>query len=273
MQSSVSQLEATQARSRVEGLTAEECCAMPGTDLQSDSPRNSTRSSRRNNLARGSRGRRVPRQERSILLVDCIRIAACEILEKDGPNALTTNNIAIRAGVSIGSLYQYFANKEEILEEVFREQADRSFEDSRQWADWVRTLPLRNVIRLLVERAIRRHREFLSFHPEFYGRHHDELPVGLRVMEEANGTDGEPYAVAWLREVFEARRDELRVPDPRLASIALAHGVSAMLHGLVESEQSLLYDDSLVENLAAMVCGFLLHDECEDVQDQRRCTG
>ena len=128
---------------------------MPRTQLQSNAPEKSReRTTRRDTLAPGTTVRRIPRQERSKLLVDCIRIAAREILEKDGPNALTTNNIAIRAGVSIGSLYQYFANKEEILEEVFREQADRSFEDSRQWADWVRTLPLRNVIRLLVERQV-----------------------------------------------------------------------------------------------------------------------
>lgn len=231
--------------------------------------------SRGNGLPRATTVRRVPRQERSKLLVDCIRIAASEILEKDGPNALTTNNIAARAGVSIGSLYQYFANKEEILEEVFREQADRSFEDSRVWADWVQKLPLRDVIRLMVERAIRRHREFLSFHPEFYGRHHGELHVGLRPKNETDGIRGEPYAIAWLREVFEARRGELRVPDPRLASVALAHGVSAMLHGLVESDQSLLYDDSIVSNLAEMVCGFLLRDEPKGAKSEeeiRRCT-
>jgi AcrR family transcriptional regulator len=243
---------------------------MPRTQLQTNAREHTTP---RDGLAPGTTVRRVPRQERSKLLVDCIRIAASEILEKDGPTALTTNNIAARAGVSIGSLYQYFANKEEILEEVFREHADRSFEDSRQWADWVRTLPLRDVIRLIVERAIRRHREFLSYHPDFYGRHHDELQVGLRVMEGANGAAGEPYAVAWLREVFEIRRDELRVPDPRLAAVALAHGVSAMLHGLVETEQSLLYDDSLMENLAEMVCGFLLYDEPEEVRPRRRQTG
>lgn len=246
---------------------------MPRIDPQSNSRnisrRNTRGNSRGENLASRPSGRRIPRQERSKLLVDCIRIAASEILQKDGPSALTTNNIATRAGVSIGSLYQYFANKEEILQEVFREQADREFEDSREWADWVRTMPLRDLVRLIVERAIRQHREFLSFHPEFYGRHHEELEVNLRVIEEENGSEGEPYAVAWLREVFEARRDELRVPDPRLASVALAHGVTAMLHGLVENEQNLLYDESLVDNLAEMVCGLLLRDECGERGEQR----
>ena len=204
--------------------------------------------------------RRVPRQERSKLLVDCIRIAASEILEKHGPKALTTNNIAKRAGVSIGSLYQYFANKEEILEEVFRLQADRNFEESRQWADWVKDQPLRDIIRLLVERTVRRHRNFHSIHPDFYEKHHDNLHVGLRPRDDRHGM-GESHAVAWLGEVLEARRDELRIPSPRLASVALAHGMSGTLHGIVESDLSLLYDESLEENLTEMVCAYLLRDE------------
>lgn len=204
--------------------------------------------------------RRVPRQERSKQLVDCIRIAASEILEKDGPKALTTNNIAKRAGVSIGSLYQYFANKEEILEEVYRLQADRNFEESRQWVDWVKDQPLRDIIRLLVERAVRRHREFHAIHPEFYQQHHEDLQVGLRPRDELGGL-GESHAVAWLGEIFEARRDELRIPSPRLASVALAHGMSGTLHGIVENDLSLLYDDSLESDLTDMVCAYLLRDE------------
>lgn len=208
---------------------------------------------------RSSSMRRVPRQERSKILVDCIRIAAKDILQKKGPKALTTNNIAARAGVSIGSLYQYFANKEEILEEVFREQADQSIEDSRQWADWVKDLPPRDVIRLTVERTVRRHREFHSFHPDFYQRHHRELHVGLRSKDTAN-EEGEPYAVAWLREVFTGRTKELRVSDPRLAAITLAHGMASTLSGLVESDPTLLYDDALGAKLTEMFSGMLLRD-------------
>jgi AcrR family transcriptional regulator len=247
----------------------------PAPTLRAE-PRNSSgKSSKRNGRSRASTVRRVPRQERSRILVDCIRIAASEILEKDGPGALTTNNIAARAGVSIGSLYQYFANKEEILEEVFRAQADRSFESSREWATWVKTLPLRDVIRLLVERAVRRHREFHSFHPEFYQQHHEELHVGLRLRpsEEENEEDREPYAVAWLNQVFDEKKDELRVPNPRLASVALAYGMSATLHGLVENNLSLLYDDSLADDLTQMVCGYLLRDETEAQASVTRCTG
>lgn len=249
--------------------TADDPTKVPNSDdaAATTSTRRATKTSRskangaaKPRAAKGSATmRRVPRQERSKILVDCIRIAAKDILQKKGPKALTTNNIAARAGVSIGSLYQYFANKEEILEEVFREQADQSFEDSRQWADWVKDLPVRDVIRLIVERAVRRHREFHSFHPDFYQRHHRELHVGLRSKDAANA-EGEPHAVKWLREVFSARSNELRVSDPRIAAITLAHGMASSLSGLVETDPTLLYDDALGGKLTEMFSGMLLRD-------------
>jgi len=208
--------------------------------------------------SKAARVRRVPRQERSRILVDCIRIAAAEILKKDGPKALTTNNIAARAGVSIGSLYQYFANKEQILEEVFRERATRNLEDSREWADELRSLPIREVIHRIVERAVARHREFHSFHPEFYQQHHRELDPNLSAMENGDGTSA---AVAWLREIFELHLDELRVPDARLASVAVGHGITATLHGLIEGEHGLLYDEGITDKLTEMTCGFLLRED------------
>ena len=59
--------------------------------------------------------RKKPSQGRSKATCDAIITAAARILEDQGEGALTTNRIAERAGVSIGSLYQYFTNKEEIL--------------------------------------------------------------------------------------------------------------------------------------------------------------
>src|SRR6201992_3416629 len=65
--------------------------------------------------------RKQPKQERSARLVEAILQAAIRVLERDGAAAFTTIRVAERAGVSVGSLYQYFPNKESIL---FRLQAD-----------------------------------------------------------------------------------------------------------------------------------------------------
>ncbi|EOU9535781.1 TetR/AcrR family transcriptional regulator [Cronobacter dublinensis] len=55
--------------------------------------------------------RKLPRQARSRALVEAIIEATARIFERAGPAACTTNAVAERAGVSIGSLYQYFPNR------------------------------------------------------------------------------------------------------------------------------------------------------------------
>ena len=59
--------------------------------------------------------RRNPRQQRAESTVDALLTAASQILVRDGVERLSTTAVAERAGVSIGSLYQYFGNKEDLL--------------------------------------------------------------------------------------------------------------------------------------------------------------
>jgi AcrR family transcriptional regulator len=65
--------------------------------------------------------RKLPKQARSTRLVEAILQAAVRVLERDGAAGFTTVRVAERAGVSVGSLYQYFPNKQSIL---FRLQRD-----------------------------------------------------------------------------------------------------------------------------------------------------
>jgi len=67
-----------------------------------------------------NRPRKTAKQARSRATQEAILEAAARILETRGRDALTTNAIATRAGVSIGSLYQYFPNKEAILATLIR---------------------------------------------------------------------------------------------------------------------------------------------------------
>ncbi|QKR99492.1 TetR/AcrR family transcriptional regulator [Sphingomonas sp. CL5.1] len=65
--------------------------------------------------------RKEPIQARSNLLVEAVLDAAVQVLAKEGAQRFTTARVAERAGVSVGSLYQYFPNKAAIL---FRLQSD-----------------------------------------------------------------------------------------------------------------------------------------------------
>jgi AcrR family transcriptional regulator len=66
--------------------------------------------------------RRRPRQARSRATWEAIVEAAAQILERRGPAGFNTNEVAERAGVSIGTLYQYFADKHALLAAAARRE-------------------------------------------------------------------------------------------------------------------------------------------------------
>ena len=76
--------------------------------------------------------RKQPKQARSADLVAAILDAAVQVLIKEGAPRFTTARVAEKAGVSIGSLYQYFPNKAAIL---FRLQSDEWRQTSAMLAD------------------------------------------------------------------------------------------------------------------------------------------
>jgi AcrR family transcriptional regulator len=83
--------------------------------------------------------RKRPKQVRSTDLVAAILEAAAQVLAKEGAPRFTTARVAERAGVSVGSIYQYFPNKAAIL---FRLQSD----------EWRQTS---NLLRVILEDATR----------------------------------------------------------------------------------------------------------------------
>ncbi|MGD9921413.1 MAG: TetR family transcriptional regulator [Variibacter sp.] len=74
--------------------------------------------------------RKQPKQARSTELVAAILEAAVQVLAEEGAQRFTTARVAERAGVSVGSLYQYFPNKAAIL---FRLQSDEWRQTTDQW--------------------------------------------------------------------------------------------------------------------------------------------
>lgn len=64
--------------------------------------------------------RKSPVQARSVASVDAILDATIQVLLKVGKERLTTTRVALRAGVSVGTLYQYFPNKKALLQAVLR---------------------------------------------------------------------------------------------------------------------------------------------------------
>lgn len=86
--------------------------------------------------------RRAPVQRRSALRVERMLDAAAELLDELGPDGLSTSAIATRAGVSVGSLYQFFPDKSAVAEALARRSFERFSQllrtiDGGSWEDVV----------------------------------------------------------------------------------------------------------------------------------------
>src|SRR5882724_10355700 len=68
--------------------------------------------------------RKSPVQARSAASVDAILEATLQVLLQVGKEQLTTTKVALRAGVSVGSLYQYFPNKSALLKAALKRHMD-----------------------------------------------------------------------------------------------------------------------------------------------------
>jgi AcrR family transcriptional regulator len=68
--------------------------------------------------------RKLPMQARSVASVDAILDATVQVLMSVGKERLTTTRVAARAGVSVGTLYQYFPNKSALLQSVLTRHLD-----------------------------------------------------------------------------------------------------------------------------------------------------
>jgi AcrR family transcriptional regulator len=110
-------------------------------------------------VARRLSPRKKPAQQRATFTVHAILEAAAYILEHQGLEGYTTNEIAARAGVSIGSLYQYFPNKDAVtLALIEREMAGMVEDVMAALAQASRRRALQGAIRAAVQNQARRPR-------------------------------------------------------------------------------------------------------------------
>ncbi|RAX39169.1 TetR/AcrR family transcriptional regulator [Rhizobium tropici] len=78
--------------------------------------------------------RKAPKQARSLATVEAIVEAAARILEERGHEAFSTNAVAERAGVSVGSLYQYFPRKDALIGALILRETRRLVEEAESAA-------------------------------------------------------------------------------------------------------------------------------------------
>jgi AcrR family transcriptional regulator len=212
---------------------------------------------------RAPRPRKEPKQARARALVEAIREAGVIILRDEGAAALNTNRIAEVAGVSIGSLYQYFPNKEaiisEIFEELLRQEGDELHERKQELREWLMR-PLPEVLRWLVDLTAARHLRLLELHADFYREFAVEFDIRNRVGR-AELEDWRGQAVDFVVELLEREASRIRVKDiPRTADLCV-RVLGATLTEVARDAPDQLADESFRHELVQILLGYLRYPE------------
>lgn len=193
--------------------------------------------------------RKQPKQARSSELVAAILQAAIQVLEKEGAPRFTTARVAERAGVSVGSIYQYFPNKAAIL---FRLQSDEWRQTNGLLSEILRdtAAPPPERLRALVHAFIRSECEEATMRIALS----DAAPLHRDAPEaDEIKNSGDAAARDFMREALPDAADDVR---------ELAHDLIMTTMGEVGksfSEKPRTEDEIAVyaDAMADMFCGYL----------------
>lgn len=116
--------------------------------------------------------RRKPKQRRALQTYGAVLDAAVRVLEREGSHALNTNRIAEVAGVSIGSVYQYFPDKRAIFAALHQRHIDEIDRIIGKTLMKNATSPLPTLIHALIDAMVDAH----TPHPELYELMFNEVP-------------------------------------------------------------------------------------------------
>lgn len=199
--------------------------------------------------------RRTPNQERARASVDAVIEAAAQILVEEGYDRLSTNHVARRAGVSVGTLYQYFSGKEAIVEAIVARIAEERMGMFHRALQDVATQqpPLDEAIRTLFAATL----AAMRVRPALSRRLILEAPRGGRLdLERAWLQRGTELVTAVLYQ----RRDRVRGGDVALMAHVLVTGVFAVLQHAVAHRPELLEGEALADELATLATRYLSPD-------------
>jgi AcrR family transcriptional regulator len=193
--------------------------------------------------------RKQPKQDRSTELVATILEAAVQVLAKEGAQRFTMARVAEKAGVSVGSLYQYFPNKAAIL---FRLQSD----------EWRQTTNLlRNILKDVQRPPLERLRTLVH---AFIRSECDEAEIRVALNDSAPLYRDAPEAQevrVWGDRAFQAFMQEA-LPKASEATRALAGDLitttlSAVGKNFSESLRTPAEIEAYADAMADMFCAYL----------------
>ncbi len=197
--------------------------------------------------------RRSPQQRRSQEMCDRIVEAAARVFADEGYARGTTNRIAEEAGVSIGSLYQYYPNKDALLAELVRRHIrDGADEIAKRLVSvdiGLQTVEERT--RMFVEATVALHREDVALHRVLF----EESPRRPDIVEELRQFEAATVAVV---ELLIADDPAVHVRDPHMAASITVSTIESVTHRYASAHPDDADWDAFTDELVRLVVGYLL---------------
>ena len=206
-------------------------------------------------MARGplTKPRKHASQQRSRVTVDALIEATARILVRDGFDKASTNRIADEAGVSVGSLYQYYPGKEALVVAVIERHNRDLLKVVRDALLEINAQPIETGVRALVAAAIDAHR----LDPNLHRVLAEQIPR-TGALENVEAFNRETYGL--FRSYLEDHKDEMRAIDLDLAAFVCVTSIEALTHTAVLHRPEVLSDETvgvLVDEAARLVLRYL----------------
>ncbi len=194
--------------------------------------------------------RKKPRQKRSQDTVDAILEATARILQEEGYDKTSTNRVAKVAGVSIGSLYQYFPNKEALIHELFERHHEEMVKMLRTTIQDMGGAPIPVAVRVYVRAMLEAHAVNPRLHQALMQQ---VVYLEWEYLQELNRT-----VCAVVQGYLEMHREEILPQNLELAAFVLVSSVESITHTAVSEEQHGIDVDALVDEVCALILRYLL---------------
>jgi AcrR family transcriptional regulator len=200
--------------------------------------------------APSTRPRKQPTQDRAAATVEALLTATAQVLVQEGYDHASTNKIARRAGVSIGSLYQYYPSKEALVLALAKRNGEQEISLIQKKLLALKDLSLSNVVRELVTVIIEAHR----IDPELQKVFITQVPQigGLSIIRETNRHAARMFSdyVASIFPQWDEEALDLRV------FIAM-HAAEGLIHQALLERPDYLSQPLFVDELTTLVVSYL----------------
>jgi AcrR family transcriptional regulator len=196
--------------------------------------------------------RRRPRQARAQATVDAIIQATARVLTEEGYDRASTNRIAQAAGVSIGSLYQYFPSKEALVSALVEEHTSAMLEVVNRSLSAVGRADLPEGARGMVDAVIAAYR----LDPKLHHVLCQEVPK-IGELKRIYGFEEKLAELA--RSYLHALRAQIRHQDLDRAVFLLVNAVPSVIRASVDADPKGDNDAALGRELTDMILRYLVY--------------